>query len=916
MILLRLAISNFLVRKVRTALTVGAIALSVSLVVAVTSGYKSIEGAAVKFLNQYMGSADAYIVSVNPSSPQIPETLVQSVSSDPAVRLVVGRLESASQLSRAADQIKPMAHPERQLAGAPPPDKIWVGIVGVRKPQDTTTDSLSVTDGKWFDTATGNWAVVDQIAQEKLGVGVGNTISIPSIDSRLDLVIVGVVHKPTFIAQRTPTIYLPMETFQHFTGQDHPPQVSRLNINLRADANFDAFKSRWTARLASIDNNLRLHMRRDNAGDLENKLRGVHILSYLGGAVAMLTAMFIVFSALSMGVTERQRTLAMLRAVGAERRQVFWLVVLEGLALAVAGIAVGVPLGMLWIKLLYLKFSDMFLAGVLFSHGGMIYAAGGSMLTALAASLLPAWWASRVSPLDAMNVWTPRSAAPPWRWALLGAAMVCIDPFFAFGPLEKWFARAGASDPDALAQSVRFFAHFAVGLPGVMLGYFLLAPLFVWAIEKVIAPVAAGALRVKLTLLRQQLSTGIWRAAGTAAALMVGLATLVALQIQGHTLIGGWQLPDKFPDIFIWSPNLLSWADQKKLAAVPGIAPGQLMPVVVTTPAGDSSPAMLLAKKALFGQGLGVMFFGIDPDQAVHMVGLEYRDDNGIPYPQDQQPAIEARALAEMKKGRRIIVTDEFRQANHLKIGEQYIIQTPVNGPQAYTIAEIVWSPGADVFISMFDLGRLLDQPTAGSVFGTLDDAKRDFGVTGTWFFAANLEGGVQKETLLKNVQKELGDRGLAAGDVRQIKYGIESTFYRLLNLISTVAIAAMAVASLGVTNTVMASVRSRLWHFGILRGVGLLRGELLRLVMAEAALLGAVGIVLGMFAGIEIALDAHQLVHMFLGYSPHVVIPWRILAGGCAAVMVVAMIASLWPALSVAYTQPLELLQAGRAST
>jgi putative ABC transport system permease protein len=913
MVLLRLAISNFLVRKVRTALTIGAIALSVSLVVAVTSGYKSIEGSVLRFLNQYMGAADAYIASGDLSSP-VPESLVGQLAADPDVRQVVGRLESSRELPRAPDQIKPSQHPDRQLSGMPPPDKINVGVVGIRKPQDTTTDSLTLIAGKWFDTARGNVAVIDQIARERLGVGVGDTVTLPGIKSNLTLQVIGIVHKPTFIAQRAPTMYIPLETMQHFTVQDNPPQVSRINIDLRASANYDAFKARWTARLA-VQNKLRLHMRRDNASDLQSKLQGVHLLSYLGGAVSMLTAMFIVFSALSMGVTERQRTLAMLRAVGAERSQVFGLVILEGLILALAGIAVGVPLGMLWMKLLYWKFPEMFAAGAIFSHGGMIFAAGGSIVTALAASLLPGWWASRVSPLDAMNVWSPRSSGPPWRWAVLGLVLISIDPFLFFGPLERICAWAGAANPDNLTRTLRFYCHFALGLPGVMLGFFLLSPLFVWVIEKAIAPLAAAILRVEVRLLRQQLSTGIWRAAGTAAALMVGLATLVALQVQGHTLIGGWQLPDRFPDIFIWSPDPISWADQKKLADTPGIAPGGLMPVVVTTPLGDSR-TNLIAQAVLSGQGLGLMFFGVDPPQAVRMVGLEFRDDSGVPLPPDQQAAAQNYALAEMKKGRRIIVTDEFRQSRQLKIGQQYRILTSVNGWQDYTICGIVWSPGADVFISMFDLGRLLDQPTAGSVFGTIDDAKRDFGVTGTWFFAADLQGGVEKETLLKNVQRSLGDRGLAAGDVRQIKYGIETTFYRLLNLISTVAIAAMAVASLGVTNTVMASVRSRLWQFGILRGVGLLRGELLRLVLAEAALLGAVGVALGLCAGMEIAVDARQLSRALLGYSPGMIIPWRILGGGCAAVVVVALIASLWPALSVAYAEPLELLQAGRAST
>ncbi len=176
--------------------------------------------------------------------------------------------------------------------------------------------------------------------------------------------------------------------------------------------------------------------------------------------------------------------------------------------------------------------------------------------------------------------------------------------------------------------------------------------------------------------------------------------------------------------------------------------------------------------------------------------------------------------------------------------------------------------------------------------------------------------GGIDKADLLKNVQKALNNQGLGAGDVRHIKYGIERAFYRLLNLISTVAIAAMAVASLGVANTIMASVRSRRWQFGILRSIGLERGDLLRLILAEATMLGLVGVALGVAAGLEISIDARRITGDLLGYSPDMQIPYAIVAGGCLALLAIALAASIWPAISVARAQPLDLLQAGRAST
>src|SRR5947209_9475377 len=83
MFIRKLAISNFAVRKMRVALTVSAIALSVSLVVAVASGYASLEEAAFRFLSQYMGGTDATILRQNDPVGGVPESLVQELRNDP-----------------------------------------------------------------------------------------------------------------------------------------------------------------------------------------------------------------------------------------------------------------------------------------------------------------------------------------------------------------------------------------------------------------------------------------------------------------------------------------------------------------------------------------------------------------------------------------------------------------------------------------------------------------------------------------------------------------------------------------------------------------------------------------------------------------------------------------------------------------
>jgi len=297
------------------------------------------------------------------------------------------------------------------------------------------------------------------------------------------------------------------------------------------------------------------------------------------------------------------------------------------------------------------------------------------------------------------------------------------------------------------------------------------------------------------------------------------------------------------------------------------------------------------------------MFFGIDPDKAFDMMELDFRQGN----PQ------QAREL--LKKGRHVIVTQEFNQLKGLNIGDKLELKTPKHGNVEYTIAGVVWSPGIDVIVSMQDMGKQFDQRTAASLFGTLDDAREDFGIDRVWLLAANLDLGVQKATMVWRLQQKLGLMGMQVGDVRAIKWGIQNGMHKLLLLASTVAAAAMALASLGVTNTIMASIRSRRWELGVLRSIGVTRGQLLRLILAEAMLLGIVGCAMGLSAGALMSLNARGLAALTIGYVPRPDVPWSIIWSGSAVVMFIAIVASLWPAWNAARTEPLALLQAGRAA-
>ena len=166
MVLFRLAISNLLVHRIRAALTVAAIALSVSLVVSVTSGYASGEAAGVKFMDRFMGTADALLTHKGDSHALTPETLVAQLRADPDVARITGRLEANSPMLDKDG--KPVIGHDAQL-------------IGLDRPVDTRIDNLALKYGDWFNTSDANVCVIDQVAAVKLHLWLKDTCCCPAL---------------------------------------------------------------------------------------------------------------------------------------------------------------------------------------------------------------------------------------------------------------------------------------------------------------------------------------------------------------------------------------------------------------------------------------------------------------------------------------------------------------------------------------------------------------------------------------------------------------------------------------------------------------------------------------------------------------------------------------------------------------
>ncbi len=867
----KLSIKDLASRRTRAVLTVAAVALAVSLVVAMTGGLAALKQASYRLMTRYFGATD--VVVSGEASGSFPEAIAERLRDEPGVRHAFERR------SFYATPVGPDGAPR---------DQRTVRVVGVSGGELRLGRVGPVEQGKWF-AGEAAAAVVEQRVAERYALAVGSVLRLSGEAGERTFEVVGITAKPSVIQVRKSTVYLPLETAQKLAGETD--RITEVRVELERGVDPSAFVERARRRLGA---DVALKTKERQRRIIDRNLELVELLTYLGGTVAMLAGLFIVFSTLSMGVAERQRTLGMLRALGAYRGQVAAMVLGQAAILGGVGVGLGVLLGWGWVETLAAAYPDLFVAGAVVSARGALFGGVGMFVCSLLAAALPAWSAGRTDPLAAMApLGRPPSTRVPLFAAAGGLLLIAVDPALVFSP--------------GLGKATRMALHFAVGLPSLVVGLFLVAPLLVTGLERALARPLAAVLRCNPALLRRQVSNGPWRAAGTAAALMVGLATLVVLQVRGRTALTGWELPKRFPDVLAYAPFGLSPDEAGRLGRIEGVERGEVLPVAKVRPELGSSFFQL---GGLVASPEATVFFGVDPEKAFAAAG----DDGGMVELEFVEGSIES-AVRRLKRGRFVVVSEAFKEAEGLGVGDTIAFQREDGDKVTYEIAGVYRPVGVASLARLFQIRTEFQKWTAGSVVGSLENARRDFGVESIQIFAMNTEAGVSVETLRKRIQKAFAPGMLLVADARKLKRQLDASMRHLVNLLSTVAYAALAIAALGVANTLMANIRSRQWQLGILRSVGLTRWGLVRLTFAEAVVLAGAACVLGLAGGTIMTVDAAELAKDLVGYAAPTEIPFVPIAVGVAATVGVAVIASLGPAAHVARRDTLELLQAGRGA-
>ena len=148
---------------------------------------------------------------------------------------------------------------------------------------------------------------------------------------------------------------------------------------------------------------------------------------HLATGLSLVIALFIIFNTFLMNVSERRRQLAIMRAIGATRRQVRGMMLIEGLILGSVGTVLGIGLGVYGAQ--YVTDAMGTLMNSQLPRPGFVLwscllGAAFGMCVSLAGVYFPARKASKVSPLEGMGgMSTEDREGPHWVMTTVGVLL-------------------------------------------------------------------------------------------------------------------------------------------------------------------------------------------------------------------------------------------------------------------------------------------------------------------------------------------------------------------------------------------------------------------------------------------------------------------------------------------------------------
>ncbi len=588
----------------------------------------------------------------------------------------------------------------------------------------------------------------------------------------------------------------------------------------------------------------------DEAHQLNSQL-GILTDFFLAFAgVAMFVGAFVIWNTFSIMIGQRARELALLAALGAGRGQVFGSVLAEAAAVgsvaALAGAGLGVLVARGLAALLAATGVTLPITGVTVPAGQVALACAIGLVTTVAATLPPAYRATRVAPIRALRDAVPSPAGFSGRRLIAGLAAITAGVILLLAGLAGLAGRA----PLAVTAAGAGLLFVGVTVTGPLLASPLAAAVgypLTWL------PARTGALARGNTMRNPK------RTSATAAALMVGLAVVTATSV----LVGSARAMISQQ---ISSAGKTSFYVQATNADV-GITPG--LAAVLARQPGVRAVTGVRTTDATVAGAAHRSVDGIDPARISGFTVL----------------GVEQGSLAALNSGQ-MLVSRAAARAHQWRLGDVVTVGFGSYGESRLRIGGI-----------FADVGPLADYLVSNATF-TADTGRHADTVD---LVKASPSARGQLQRLLA------GYPGAQLLDQAAYARSRSSMLGSLLNLITALLGLAIIIALLGIVNTLALSVVERTRELGLLRAIGMRRAQLAQMITAESVIITVIGTVLGITLGL--GLGSALAYALTRAQQATVVIPAAQLAFFAVAAALAGAVASIAPARRAARLNMLDAI-------
>ncbi len=843
----KVSLRTIAAHKLRLALTVLAVVLGTAFISGAFMFTNSLSTTFDSAVNNAYRGVDA-VVSAGDGTSGIPPETREAIAADERVDRV--NITASTTVVVATEDGEPL-----QTGGAPSSLSVWYA------PDDRVGQPETIVDGQ--PPAAADEVVMNQAAAERFGVGVGDVLTVVDPEDRSAMTVTGIFTVELDQAAAI-MLYTPEEDYLGRYTEDGA--VNQLLIDGAGDISPEDLVADLREAYPDAEVETGETLAEQTSELISQALSFVNYFLIAFGLVALLVGTFLIANTFSMIVAQRTKEFALLRALGAARRQITRSVVFEAVIVGLVGSALGVVAGVGLVAAIKAALGtqglDLPSSGLGLSPSAVIVPIVlGTVVTVLSA-WLPARRAGEVQPVEAMRTTESAAGSSLKVRTIIGLGLIAIGAVAAV--VGTQLTESGTGPRASLV---------GVGAVGVIVGFFFAGP----ALSLPIVPTLGRLIGAPFGAVGKLASTNSRRnprrTSATAFALTLGIALVTTIGMLGESM--------KASISDVLENNVT--ADY----------------VLQGPPTGNFPTPTEVPQVARDTEGVGeVLTMSTAPVTVDGLYTFSFQQ-SGITSVIDGNP--ENMAVTTLREGTAdvgesgVLVTTDFADANGWEVGDTFELAAAGLSPEV-TEVEVV---------GVFEPNNVIDNMivSQSAVEEILPLSALSISMVGV-----NGDGSVSEDQLRTNLEEAVSDFIVVqVMNSEELAGEASRAVNQMLNILYALLALAVIIAVLGIVNTLTLNVIERRQEIGMLRAVGSQRRQVRTMITLEAVQIAIFGAVMGMLIGLGLGW-AFLTVLADEGLDtisvPLSMLLWMLLASG-----VVGVVAALWPANRAAKTPPLDAI-------